>query len=116
MTSTNESWTRFQRYTLPIDKINLSLDISKVAFQDEDFKNLKEKALKALDFMQAIERGGITNPDENRMVGHYWLRNTELAPSSDLGSVINEALDQIKQFVKKIHSGEIKGALGTFEN
>jgi glucose-6-phosphate isomerase len=116
MTNTTESWNRFKRYTLTNDKINLSLDISKVAFQDEDFDLLKEKAVKALNFMQTIEKGDIANPDENRMVGHYWLRNSELAPSPDLKSVIDGALKQIKDFAKKIHSGDIKGVQGKFEN
>lgn len=101
MTNTTESWNRFKRYTLTNDKINLSLDISKVAFQDEDFDLLKEKAVKALNFMQTIEEGDVANPDENRMVGHYWLRNSELAPSPDLKSVIDGALKQIKDFAKK---------------
>ena len=35
----------------------------------------------ALEQMKALEGGAISNPDENRMVGHYWLRNAELAPS-----------------------------------
>lgn len=116
MNNSNESWARFQRYTLPIASINLSLDISKVGFQDNELKPLKKKASAALNFMQAIERGDITNPDEDRMVGHYWLRNSNLAPSAELKSAVDEALNQIKQFTKKIHSGEIKGADGSFEN
>ena len=28
----------------------------------------------ALQAMQELESGAIANPDENRMVGHYWLK------------------------------------------
>ena len=31
--------------------------------------------------MTELERGAIANPDEKRMVGHYWLRNSALAPT-----------------------------------
>ena len=34
-----------------------------------------------LQAMQALENGAIANPTENRMVGHYWLRNPSLYPS-----------------------------------
>ncbi|KAF0918446.1 hypothetical protein E2562_024231 [Oryza meyeriana var. granulata] len=31
--------------------------------------------------MGELEKGAITNPDEGRMVGHYWLRDPGLAPT-----------------------------------
>merc|ERR1711967_150518 len=31
--------------------------------------------------MESLESGKISNPDEKRMVGHYWLRAPELAPN-----------------------------------
>ncbi len=31
--------------------------------------------------MDKIEAGAIANPDENRMVGHYWLRDPDRAPT-----------------------------------
>jgi glucose-6-phosphate isomerase len=34
----------------------------------------------ALDAMAALEAGSIANPDEQRQVGHYWLRSPQLAP------------------------------------
>lgn len=39
------------------------------------------------EFLQAMERleaGAFANMDENRQVGHYWLRNPELAPTPEL--------------------------------
>ena len=37
----------------------------------------------ALHAMQELESGAIANPDENRMVGHYWLRNADLAQAKN---------------------------------
>ena len=71
---------------------------------------------KAFADMTALEGGAIANPDENRMVGHYWLRNPSLAPTPEIRREIEETTAQIKDFAAKIHAGEIHGAGGTFKN
>jgi len=38
----------------------------------------------ALAGMIAVDSGAIANPDEGRMVGHYWLRDPGLAPTPDI--------------------------------
>jgi glucose-6-phosphate isomerase len=38
--------------------------------------------------MGALERGAVANPDENRMVGHYWLRAPHLTPDTAIRAVI----------------------------
>ena len=48
--------------------------------------------------MEALESGALANPDEKRMVGHYWLRNAELAPNEDLKKEIKETLDKLLEF------------------
>ena len=40
--------------------------------------------------MAALEKGAIANPDEKRMVGHYWLRAPALAPTAELREAIEE--------------------------
>ncbi|MBQ7568729.1 glucose-6-phosphate isomerase, partial [bacterium] len=52
--------------------------------------------------------GAISNPDENRMVGHYWLRNSELAPTPEIRKAIDDAQDQLVDFANKIHEGYIR--------
>ena len=59
--------------------------------------------------MQELEAGAIANPDENRMVGHYWLRNAALAPSSRK-TEIDRCLAEIKQIAAEVHDGAIRGA------
>ena len=50
---------------------------------------------RAFDAMDALEAGAIANPDENRMVGHYWLRAPELAPDTELAGAIGETFDRV---------------------
>jgi glucose-6-phosphate isomerase len=51
---------------------------------------------KAFQDMEAIESGAIANPDEKRMVGHYWLRAPELAPRRKMTRVVSDALKTSK--------------------
>ena len=71
---------------------------------------------KAFAAMAELEAGGIANPDENRMVGHYWLRNPALAPSADLRREIEQTVGTIKSFAWGIHNGSFLGAEGPFKN
>ncbi len=61
----------------------------------------------ALTFMDELEKGCIANPDENRMVGHYWLRNTDIAPKKELADEINNAKSAVANFSKAVLNGKI---------
>lgn len=79
----------------------------------EDFcEQMKPKIDRAFADMVALEGGAIANPDEGRMVGHYWLRTPDLAPSAELRAQITEPLAALKDFARKIHSAEIKTPAG----
>ena len=41
------------------------------------------------------------------MVGHYWLRDSKLAPTPELRADIDETNARIKQFAADVHSGKI---------
>ena len=74
-------FARYQRDRCEVPGL-LTLDVSRMRF-DDDFLARMEPALeRAFDAMEALEAGAIANPDENRMVGHYWLRAPELAPDA----------------------------------
>jgi len=62
---------------------------------------------KAFGAMRELEGGAIANPDENRMVGHYWLRNSKLAPTPELRADIDDTNARIKQFAGDIHAGKV---------
>jgi glucose-6-phosphate isomerase len=57
--------------------------------------------------MDELEAGAIANPDENRMVGHYWLRNPSLAPTAELRDEIDTTRESIRKFAADIHGGKI---------
>ena len=109
-------WQRYKERTTFHDEIGLSLDLSRVDFADDFFDQQSASINKAFTAMAELEQGAIANPDENRMVGHYWLRKPELAPSEDIQQQIKVCLENVKSFAGSVHSGEISGADGPFEN
>ncbi|HAV62000.1 MAG TPA: glucose-6-phosphate isomerase [Verrucomicrobiales bacterium] len=110
----NDRWERFKKHSLHRPELGLTLDVSRMDFT-EDFLTRMEPAMqRALSAMDELEKGAIANPDENRMVGHYWLRKPELAPDPQIAAAIRETNADVRSFAKAVLSGEIKGAGGTF--
>ena len=105
-------WQRFQQYFLRYDDVDFSIDISRMKFADDFFETMRPKIDKAFRAMRELEAGAIANPDENRMVGHYWLRNPALAPNAELRRDIEETNKRIKAFAADVHSGKIAAANG----
>jgi glucose-6-phosphate isomerase len=103
-----ELWTRYKKYLCRVDSVGLSLDISRMTFDDAFFAKMEPAIQKAFTAMDALEKGAIANPDENRMVGHYWLRAPQLAPKPELSKEISDTLASIKTFAAAVHSGKIK--------
>ena len=89
-------------------------DFSYVDFSDGYLDSMSESISKAISSMNELESGAIANPDENRMVGHYWLRNPELAPNEELTHAICETLLKVKDVTNSVHSGLTKSPLGKF--
>ncbi len=110
--SSKEQWRRFQQYFLHDEELGFSLDVSRMKFDAESIEELESAHYEALDAMEALEGGSIANPDERRMVGHYWLRAPELAPSPQISEAIREALDNIQDFATRIHEGRLRGGRG----
>lgn len=109
------SWSRFKNYNFPFSALGLSVDLSRIPFPEGYLEQLAKPMTQVFETMSALEKGAIANPDENRMVGHYWLRAPHLAPSEDLSKAITGALAQIKDFSAKVHSGAIAGSKGRFK-
>jgi len=105
-------WQRFQQYFLRYDDLGFSIDISRMKFPDDFFDRMGPNIEKAFAAMRDLEAGGIANPDEKRMVGHYWLRKPSLAPNAELRAEIENTNARIKQFAADVHSGKIKNARG----
>ena len=62
--------------------------------------------------MRELESGAIANPTEERMVGHYWLRNPALAPTPQIRAEIEETIQRIKKFADDIRTGRITAENG----
>jgi glucose-6-phosphate isomerase len=105
-------WQRFQQYFLHYGDLDFSIDISRMKFPDDFVEKMQPKIEKAFAAMRELEAGGIANPDEKRMVGHYWLRNTALAPSAELRADIEETKKHIKRFAADVHAGKIAAENG----
>jgi glucose-6-phosphate isomerase len=105
--SSSSLWQRFQQYFFYYRDLGFSLDISRMKFPDDFFEKMRPKIDKAFAAMQALEAGEIANPSENRMVGHYWLRKTALAPTPEIRTEIEQTIKRIKAFAADIHSGKI---------
>jgi glucose-6-phosphate isomerase len=110
------NWELFKRYHLVLDTLGFSIDISRIHFSETFWKDMQPKLESAYEAMRQLESGAIANPDEKRMVGHYWLRAPQLAPNDALKKQIEKTLTAIVSFAQKVHSGAVKGASGSFKN
>jgi len=100
-------WLRYKDHLCPCPSVGLTLDISRLKFPDDFFDLMKPRINRAYQAMAELEQGQIANPDENRMVGHYWLRAPDLGPTDELIDQIKQTLDSIKTFAAKVHSKDI---------
>ena len=105
-----ELWKRYTHHLCECPTIGLSLDISRLMFEEGFFNRMEPAMQRAFAAMADLERGAISNPDENRMVGHYWLRNADLAPDVGMRDQIRAAIDKVLNFARQIHEGEIRTA------
>ncbi|KAL7584566.1 hypothetical protein Lser_V15G44546 [Lactuca serriola] len=101
-------WERYTEWLYQHKDLGLYLDVSRVGFTDEFVKEMEPRFMKAFQAMEDLEKGAIANPDEGRMVGHYWLRNPKLSPNSFLRLQIENTLEAISTFAEDIIVGKIK--------
>ena len=100
-------WQRYQDWLYHDEELGFYLDVSRIDFDDAFVAAMKPKFDKAFQDIAALEGGAIANTDENRMVGHYWLRDADLAPTPELKQDIIETQNNIIDFKEKVHSGII---------
>ncbi len=103
-----ELGARYNKYLCVCPSIGLTLDISRMRFPDDFFHQMESSLQKAYQDMNALEAGAIANPDENRMVGHYWLRSPDLAPSPEISIEIARTVSSIRSFASAIHTGRLR--------
>jgi glucose-6-phosphate isomerase len=105
-------WERFKDRLYHNPEIGLAVDTSRMDFSDGFFEAMDARLQKAHAEMAALEGGALANPDEGRMVGHYWLRAPELAPDPAIAEEIRDALASVKAFAASVHAGNIAAADG----
>lgn len=104
----SERWNRFQEFLCAIPELDLTLDISRMDFSPDYLPRMEPAIQRAYAAMKELERGAIANPDENRMVGHYWLRTPELAPTPAIRLEIEETRDAVERFAAQVHGATVK--------
>jgi glucose-6-phosphate isomerase len=113
--TSQQLWDRFVKYYSEYPSIGLAVDLSRMNFPDDYFASMAGRMQRAFASMAELERGAIANPDEKRMVGHYWLRNPALAPTAELRQQIEGTVAGIKSFARKVHDGAVAGSGGPFK-
>lgn len=101
-------WHRYVDWLYQHKELGVYLDVSRIGFTNEFFERMEPMMQSAFMAMQELEKGAIANPDEGRMVGHYWLRNAALAPNSFLRSQIEKTLNAICDFAEKIINAKVR--------
>lgn len=102
-----EALAEFRTKTFFDRTSELFLDWSKATLTDAFMEGMRGRIEGAISEMEALERGAIANQDENRMVGHYWLRDASRAPSDELKNAILTTADRIIRFVDDIHESKV---------
>ncbi|MFO0908776.1 MAG: glucose-6-phosphate isomerase [Isosphaeraceae bacterium] len=100
-------WKRYQKHVCTVEPLGLTLDISRMAFSDDFLGRMEPAMQRAFAAMRELEAGAIANPDEKRMVGHYWLRTPELAPSQAIAGEIRDTLSAVKSFAADVLTGRV---------
>src|SRR5262245_53921326 len=103
-------WQRYQHFLCRVPSLGLTLDVSRMRFDEGFFARTAPLMRQAFEAMDLLERGAVANPDENRLVGHYWLRTPDLAPTADIAAEVRDAIADIKAFAAGVHSGTVRPA------
>src|SRR3972149_4173497 len=105
--NTLELGERYKNYLAYYPDLGLMVDTSRMRFPQDYFDWIEPRIQKAYQAMDRLESGEIANPDEKRMVGHYWLRAPELAPAREISRKIKETQEKIRDFSAQVHNGKI---------
>lgn len=104
-------WHRYVEWLYQHKELGLYLDLSRVGFTEEFVEEMEPRFVKAFRAMEELEKGAIANPDEGRMVGHYWLRDPNRAPNSFLKTQIHNTLQVISDFANDVITAKVTSIL-----
>jgi glucose-6-phosphate isomerase len=99
---------QFKSHLFHDEALGLSVDVSRIHFEADFLARMEPRVQAAFAAMDALEKGAIANPDEKRMVGHYWLRAPALAPTPELQAAVRDTLAAIHAFARAVHQGKLR--------
>ena len=105
--SSPDRFAHYLRFRSVLEDPFVELDLGLAGLVEQDVEALRPQLDKALAAMQRIEQGSVANVDEQRMVGHFWLRAPGLSPSTDIEQEIVRTLGEIERFAAAVHAGRI---------
>ncbi len=108
MTTPTALWRHLE--TSVLAAAGVQLDVSRMGLEPPALQANAPKCRAALDAMRDLEAGAIANPDEQRRVGHYWLRTPKLAPDPELTRAVVDMNDRVKDLASRVHRGEVRGS------
>ena len=100
-------WRRYKQYVCEHRSLGFKLDISRIDFPDGFFREMEPRIVEAYEAMAGLEAGDVVNVDEQRMVGHYWLRAPFLAPDEQTTDAIEQTVREVKSFAADVHAKRI---------
>ena len=103
-------------YCSDSSSLGLAIDLSRISSPDNHFDLMGSRMKAAFAVKMNLERGGMANPDENRFVGHYWLRAPGLAPWPEIGREIQQSTSDIKSSGAEVHGGVFRRVGRLFRN
>ena len=111
------SLQHFLKHYQTATSVGISLDTSRASSESgKDAALTNDMLERAKSEMTALEAGEIANADEQRMVGHYWLRTPAMAPTETMKADIEKARSQVIAFANEVHEGRFYVSGGTVES
>ena len=107
-TPASQSLVNLSAHLLHVEALGFTLDTSHIAYPEGFLEQMEPHAQHAIAAMGAIEAGVVANADEQRKVGHYWLRTPEIAPDRAIRAAIEETLAKIGDFVTDVHAARVR--------
>jgi len=95
------TWSSFSSSLYSDPELGLAVDVSRMGLTPEFRQQSAARMQAAFGAMDRLEAGDIANADEKRMVGHYWLRAAQRAPTG-LVKKINDTIASVESFASEI--------------
>ena len=104
MQSGSQHWGSYLDWLCYLPELGIYVDVSRMDIAPGVETALAAPFAAAFESMRGLEAGAIANPDEGRMVGHYWLRRPELAPTAEVAAAIRAAFPR-QHRPRRVRSG-----------